>query len=121
MKLLARVLICIFVFGFCLYSCIDKQNELTKLRMQIPDLVKEIRGIEEENTRLQYEIDQFENPQHLMQLARLGEFSHLKHPLVKEVITVPEGIALLLPVEKKVEIAPIKPKLTLASTVENSL
>ena len=109
-----RILTCIFVLGFCLYSYIDKQNELTKLRMHIPGLVKEIKSIQEENMRLQYEIDQFENPQHLMELARLAEFSHLKHPLVKEILTVPEGVAMQQPVPEEVEVTSIKPKLTLA-------
>jgi len=92
--ILARLLICIFVFSFCLYSYIDKQNQLTQLRIRIPDLAKKVSEIQEDNMQLQYEIDRFENPQHLMELARHSEFSHLKHPLVKEIVTVQEGLAL---------------------------
>ena len=38
--------------------------------------------------RLSFAIEKFENPLHLMELARKPEFSHLKHPLVTEVVTV---------------------------------
>jgi hypothetical protein len=109
-----RIAVCIFSFGLCLYSYIDKQNAVTKLRIRIPSLFKEIRLIEEENTKLQYEIDQFENPNHLMELARHGEFSHLKHPFVKDVLTVSEGVAIHLDQEPTEESVQSKPKFALA-------
>lgn len=113
--LLIRIVICIFSFGFLLYSYIDKQNNLTELRILIPGLVKEIKTIREENTRLQYEIDQFENPGHLMELARHSQFSHLKHPFIKDVLTVNEGIAIQDKVEEPIEeLAQVKPKFSLA-------
>jgi hypothetical protein len=112
--LLIRIAICIFSFGFFLYSYIDKQNNLTKLRINIPTLVKEVGSIHEECTRMQYEIDQFENPGHLIELARHSEFSHLKHPFIKDILTVDEGIAIQGVVEKQEEIVQVKPKLTLA-------
>jgi hypothetical protein len=90
-EFLIKIGVCLMVFALCLYSYIDKQNQLTKMRMEIPHLAKEIKAIKEENTRLQYEIDQFESPAHLMELARSSEFSHLKHPLLKEILTVPEA------------------------------
>lgn len=89
-----RSAVCISAFGLFLYAYIDKQNAVMQLRIKIPSLVKEIRAIEEENTKLQYEIDQFENPNHLMELARHNEFSHLKHPLITDILTVSEGAAL---------------------------
>jgi len=113
--ILIRIVICIFSFGFFLYSYIDKQNKLTELRILIPGLVKEIKTIDEENTRLQYEIDQFENPGHLIELARHSEFSHLKHPFIKDVLTVNEGVAIQEKVEEQLEeLAPVKPKFSLA-------
>lgn len=99
--LLCRLGICILTFGLCLYSYVDKQNELTSLNINIPELKKEIRVLEEQNRRFQYEIDHFENPQHLMELARRPEFSHLKHPLLQDILTIPEGIALKEINEKK--------------------
>lgn len=89
-----RLLICIFVFALCLYSYTDKQNEVTELRIRIPHVAKQIKTLKEENTRLQYEIDQFSNPEHLMELARRSEFSYLKFPLNKEILLLNEGIAI---------------------------
>lgn len=91
---LIRILICIGSCGGFLYSYIDKQNAVTQRRLEIPVLAKEIKDLEEENTHLQFEIDLFESPEHLMQLARHNEFSHLKHPMFKEILTLQEGLAL---------------------------
>lgn len=81
-----QVILCILIAGFMLYFYIDKLNELTELRLAIPALAKEVKQIQEENIRLRYEIDQFESPIHLMELARKPEFSHLKYPSLDEVI-----------------------------------
>jgi len=83
-----RTLICIAVLGTFLYAYITKQNSITELRLLIPMVAKELEAIEQENTCLQFEIDQFENPQHLMELANQPQFSHLKHPLLNEIITI---------------------------------
>src|SRR5438045_707399 len=91
MILLGRIFICILGAGVLLYAYIDKQNELTELRLQIPQLAKEVKSIQEENTRLQYEIDRFESPIHLMELSRKPEFGHLKHPYLSDIITLPEN------------------------------
>ena len=113
--MLLRVVVCIFLFSVSLYSYIDQQNDLTQMRIQAPKLVKEIKAIKEENTRLKYEIDQFENPEHLMELSRHSEYSHLKHPLLKEILVCQEGVALSLPSETKGHVAtPVKPKVSLA-------
>lgn len=99
--LVIRLMICIFGFSLFLYSYVDKQNTLTGLRIELPFLSKEIRALQEENTRLQYEIDQFENPSHLIELARHSEFAHLKHPYINEVLTVSEGAPMQMPSEEK--------------------
>lgn len=92
--MLGRLLICISACALFSYSYIDKQNAVTRRRLEIPILLKEIKDLKEEKTRLQYEIDLFESPEHLMELARHREFSHLKHPMLKEVLTLQKGIAL---------------------------
>ncbi len=89
-----RIFLAISFLGLGLYSYIDKLNALTECRIQIPDLVTDLARLDEENTSLQYQIDEFENPMHLLKLARESEFSHLKYPLIKEVMSLPEGIAL---------------------------
>lgn len=83
-----RILLCILVFGICLYAYIDKQNKITKLRLQIPSLVSQLQSVEQENVRLQFEIDQFESPMHLLELSKRPEYRHLKHPLQDEVIEI---------------------------------
>ncbi len=85
---------CLGVFSLCLYSYQSKQNELTHLKIRLPELEKEICSIREEALRLQFEIDRAEGPSRLIELAHQPEFRHLKHPLIKEVLTVREGIAL---------------------------
>ena len=85
-----RIFICIVVAGLTLYFYIDKQNELVELRLAIPTLDKEVKAALEENTRLQYEIDRFESPIHLMELARKPEFSHLKYPYTKDIVILKE-------------------------------
>lgn len=92
-RLLIQMGICVGVFGFCLYSYLDLQNKVTKLKIQLPKLEEEIRLICEENQRLSYEIDHFESPAHLIELASQAEFRHLKHPYLREVLTVPEAFA----------------------------
>lgn len=91
--LLFRLGICLSVMGLCLYSYLDLQNQLTHLKIRIPVVEKEIYAIAEENRRLSYEIGQFQSPSHLIELARRPEFSHLKHPLLNEILTVPEALA----------------------------
>ncbi len=84
-----RVFLCILTLGSVLYAYINKQNHITELRLQIPVAAKELQVVQQENTRLKFEIDQFENPVHLMELSRLPQYSHLKYPLVNEIITIP--------------------------------
>lgn len=89
-----RVLFCIFSAGLTLYFYIDKQNDLTELRLAIPVLAKEVKGIQEENIRLKYEIERFESPIHLIELLRKPEFSHLHYPYVQDILILPEALPL---------------------------
>jgi cell division protein FtsL len=109
-----QVFLCLMLFSICWFSYLEKQNELTELRIYVPKLVKEIKYIQEENTRLKYQIEQFENPERLMKMASETRFSHLKHPLNKEILVLQEAVALELPSQSEKESVPLKPKLTLA-------
>ena len=93
-NLLGRLSLCVALFGWCLFSYMDKQNEVTQLKIKLPELEKRISAVREETKRLRYEIDQFENPSHLIELAHRPEFGHLRHPLLKEILTVPEAVAI---------------------------
>lgn len=94
-----RIFVCILATGITLYAMIEKQNELVAMRLEIPAMEKELRLIDEENTRLKYEIERFESPIHLMELAKKSEFSHLKFPHNSEVLLLPKPPPLLLPEE----------------------
>lgn len=91
--MLIRIGVCVTLLGYCLFSYLEKQNELTQIKIQLPELEKRLGAIQEESRRLRYEIDQFENPTALIELVRRPEFGHLKHPLLREILTVPEAIA----------------------------
>ncbi|HEV8050879.1 MAG TPA: hypothetical protein VGP47_00175 [Parachlamydiaceae bacterium] len=86
-----RLFICILAAGLTLFGYIEKQNELTELRLAIPSLAKEVKSLQEENIRLTYEIEHFESPIHLMELMRKPEFSHLKYPFLIDEIFLPPG------------------------------
>jgi hypothetical protein len=90
MGLFIRLLICISFAGVALYKYIDKLNELTELRLSIPVLAREVKEIREKNLELQYAIDSFESPVHLMELARKPEFGHLKYPMINDIVLLPE-------------------------------
>lgn len=90
-RYLSQILICIIASAILLYIYIDQQNSLTELRLQIPHLEKEVKQIQEENIRLQYEINQFESPIHLMELARKPEFGHLKYPSLDTILIINAG------------------------------
>jgi hypothetical protein len=90
MRVIASILFCILIAWGTLYRYMAKQNELTELRLAIPSLSREVKQLIEENRRLKYEIEQFESPIHLMELARKPEFSHLKYPTLNEIIVLEE-------------------------------
>ncbi|NGX56512.1 MAG: Cell division protein FtsL [Candidatus Anoxychlamydiales bacterium] len=93
-SIIFRIICCLIVFGLCLYFYIEKQNELTEMKIKIPKLAKEISDLKEEIRKAKYEIKQFESPNRLMELVKSQEFSHLKHPFVNQVLSIKEGIAL---------------------------
>lgn len=93
-NLLLKLGFCLTLFGFSLFSYLNMQNEVTQLKIRLPEVEKEIRLIQEENRRLCYQIEQFENPAHLIDLAHRPEYAHLRHPLLKEILTVPEAFAV---------------------------
>lgn len=103
------------LFGLCLYSYLDMQNALTRLRIEVPKLARNLRHVEEENTRLQYAIEAYESPQHLMQLARESASSRLKFPLIKEVVTLKQGLAIANPTTQKLDPLSVNARIALAS------
>lgn len=85
---LIRLVFCACIVGITLYSYVRKQNKMTSLRIQVPALKKELKNVQEENTRLLFEIEKFESPLNLMELSRKPEYSHLKYPLITDIIHI---------------------------------
>lgn len=90
MSLLIRLMICLMFIGMTLYKSIDQLNSLTHLRLAVPHITKQLKEIEEKNLELRYQIDLFENPLHLMELARKSEYAHMKYPSLENVIILKE-------------------------------
>lgn len=93
MKHLLRIFICLTCFGVSLYLYLDKINEQTNIRFKIPQIEKEIEELEQANIELAYQIENFKNPQHLLELAERPEYSHLKFPFAQEVMVISTEIA----------------------------
>lgn len=91
MGFLVRLFVCIGILGITLFAYVSKHNALTERRISVPIIAKELQAIEEENVRLMFSIEKFENPVHLMELSRKPEFSHLKHPLETDIIILDKG------------------------------
>lgn len=86
--MILQSLLCLAIASWTLYLHIEGSNELTAMRLEIPKLEKEVKHLQKENQRLQFLIDSFESPLHLMELLRKPEFSHLKFPLEDEVVVI---------------------------------
>lgn len=83
-----KSLFCVFLTGMALFLFIQKQNALTRLRVEIPQLNKELKIIREENRRLQFQIAQFENPALLLKLLEKKEFEYLRFPTEEEIVVI---------------------------------
>jgi len=88
-------------FTLCLYSYLRKQNQLATLSLEIPKRNAELRLLKEKNLHLHFSLEQKENPAYLLKLLRESEFSHLKHPTQKDVLSSDMMIALQTPKRKK--------------------
>ena len=111
---IVQIAICLVMLGGFLFSYLEKQNELTQLRIYVPKLVKEVRSIQEESVQLSYQIQAFESPDHLMQLAAEPQFSHLKYPLNKDILVLQDTPYVENIYACKIDIVPSKVKHTLA-------
>ncbi|MCI0382692.1 MAG: hypothetical protein L0207_06575 [Chlamydiae bacterium] len=113
---LVRILICLGAFSLSAYSYMNMQNKLTDLSIKIPELGKLVKQLHEENIRLKYHINTFENPENLMIIAQKPEFKHLRQPLSHEILVVrDEEVDSVKDVDQKEEaireVAKAKPKI----------
>lgn len=93
MKNLVKIFICIFCFGVSLYIYLDKLNSQSELKVQVPQIAKEIELIEQDLVNLNYQIESFKNPTHLLNLALRPEFGHLKFSRQSDVMLITPNIA----------------------------
>lgn len=103
MSYLVRLFICIMTLGSFLYMYVDKLNAQTELRIQIPALAKEIDQVNQDIVHLSFEMERFKNPAHLMHLAKQPEYSHLKFPVLEEIMVIPTGLAQEVQLEKTIK------------------
>ena len=87
---IAQLLICLAAAAAVTYNIVDRENELTALRRQLPQIERELRRLNEENRHLQYDVDRFATPLHLMELAEKPEFGHLHFPYSNDVVIIDE-------------------------------
>jgi cell division protein FtsL len=78
LSLFIRLFFILFFSTLFLYFYIDKQNQITRLRLTIPTIEQEIEELKQETVQLHYEIDQKESPERLLSLLKQPEYSHLK-------------------------------------------
>jgi hypothetical protein len=90
-QLLFKIFICLAGAGIALYASVSEQNALMALRRAVPPLSKEVKAIQEDNQRLQYIVDNFENPIHLIEMSRQPEYGHLKYPYTEDIVILPKG------------------------------
>ncbi len=95
--IIIKIFICIFSFSGVLYSYLHQQNDLMKLRIELPKLTKDILLINEANANLKYEIEAFENPKHLMSLAKRPEYIHLNYPIIDDILVANSCSELIIP------------------------
>ena len=86
MAFVARFFLSVLIVGGALYAYVHKHNRLIEMRICLPLLARELQAIEEENVRLKFAVEKFENPLHLMEIARKPQYAHLKHPLITDII-----------------------------------
>ena len=95
-KLLVKIAVCILGCSLVSYEHIHGLNELTAMRIEIPQIQQEIAKVSEEIDQLQFECLSMENPQHLLYLAKSADFSDLQYPLQEEVIVLQKEKTLTL-------------------------
>jgi hypothetical protein len=86
-----KIIASITLASATIYMHIQKQNQLTSLRMKIPLLIKELKEIQEENRLLRYAIAADTNPGRLQQVLRTPDYSHLKYARENQLLILPEG------------------------------
>lgn len=93
-EIVFRLLLCIASFSLFAFFSIQQENALTEMRLKIPALAQEVKRVNEENMRLEFEKNRFESPENLLRLASLPEFADFEQPTYAHVVVLPTGFSL---------------------------
>jgi CHAT domain-containing protein len=112
-KFLIKMAVCILGCAAVGYEHIYELNQMTAMRIKIPQIQQEITLVNEEIDRLNYEFQIMENPEKLLHLAKHAEFSDLHFPLKEEILVLSQENAIKEPTllakqEKSFKIQPFK-------------
>lgn len=80
-----RLGICICLFGAFLVRHVQRQNDLTRLRLEIPQIAMQARALEERALQLQEEVGKLQTPKILLEQLDRSEFAHLRAPLPQQI------------------------------------
>lgn len=83
--LFARLGICICLFGAFLVRHVQRQNDLTRLRLEIPQIAMQARDLQERALQLREEVGKHLAPKALLDQLDRGLFDHLSVPLPQQI------------------------------------
>ena len=86
--LLYRLIVCIVSVTLLLYVYIDKQNDVTEVKMHIPKLQSSLQEAVLRNESLKLECGLLESPKRLIKLLRDPLYSHLRFPCRDDLIVI---------------------------------
>lgn len=84
-KGLFKLSICILLLGFFLIAHIERQNELTRLRLQIPQINAKTKVLRESALQMKSRVQKKETPRQLLALLKQPQFQHLHFPQTSRV------------------------------------
>ena len=71
-----------------LYGVVREQNRLTRLRLIVPELEKQVRRLEEEKQALTFEVLRFRSAKNLWKLKDQPQFAEMEFPTSDEVLVI---------------------------------
>ena len=103
--IIAQIFFFMFVVSGYVYAYLYKENMITSMRIAIAKEKDEIYQLKEDNLRLSYQVDLFENPKFLFSLAKRPEYSHLEMPFSSDILVLETEVSkeiVVQPEEKPV-------------------
>lgn len=86
-----RLAVCIALLAIFLICHVERQNEITRLRLQIPQIDALSCRMKESALQLQSKVIKSQSPGHLLALLDRPEFQHLHFPTAQSVWIIEEN------------------------------